>query len=837
MSYHKTKKGFVLLIIILSLFIIPKTIASEFPFKGTQNWICNKCGETSEDIIDICPKCGKSIEKNKVYISVDFKENLLFSKYGINILIDGIQINELRHGENYYQKVRLPDGNHEIKLVKEDDQSVYVSDNIEIYCDGLFQCQIETKTAGIELRNNNWIPIKYQWDVSYGQRIGNELLNYDFDMYKKRFYKKYTENPDSVKYAKSESFAGSFDRDADKLILKYANGNVENFDLIEHSTPILPTNLVPEPNIGVHKSYLNSDASETVEHETYSPPLIAKISLSDHKNRDLCYEPFVEMKQSGQYVIEWYGSEHVVGIHHIELKVTNFDEHDVNPINLENHYIKIDKVLVDDKSAILANSYTYKRSGTLYDEPYLRLEVPLYKEKNDEDTTVGFSWNGESTIGEKGILNSHAFSDLTSFKNLKIYFTYGRFHKETENAISSANDEQQAYEKPGIMIDTTEISLAIGKSMKIIPKIQDLPKGESAPKFEWNSSNNGVATVKNGQVTAVSKGTAVITCWTTLSNGELITCDCKVKTYVPVATISVNKKKIEVGIGESALQKTTIKPDDATDKSVSYSSSNTDVVAVQEDGSLVAKKAGNAVITVSANDGSGVKQNYSVHVSDVYVSKENETISVGDIISFGNYDQMPIEWVVLERKDNTLILISKDILAFKPFHDKPGGSYWPKSSIRKWLNSDFFTSAFKNDEQKAIKTVNHKSTIESDDGPRTLQSNDRVFLLDRSEAKRYFSLYDYLGNITSDYEYADVTVKFRDAAATYSANRSKSWHYLSYPWWLRTSVSWENFTSYINAGMRYFETHYQTCDNTDCGIRPAIIVDIKKARDYISLIH
>lgn len=58
----------------------------------------------------------------------------------------------------------------------------------------------------------------------------------------------------------------------------------------------------------------------------------------------------------------------------------------------------------------------------------------------------------------------------------------------------------------------------------------------------------------------------------------------------------------------------------------------------------------------------------------------------------------PILWRVLKYQDKKLLLLSDKCLDCQQYHDEPRAVYWEESFIRKWLNEDFFSVAFTNDE-------------------------------------------------------------------------------------------------------------------------------------------
>lgn len=128
------------------------------------------------------------------------------------------------------------------------------------------------------------------------------------------------------------------------------------------------------------------------------------------------------------------------------------------------------------------------------------------------------------------------------------------------------------------------------------------PSNATNKKVTWKSSNTKVATVdNNGKVTAVAKGTATITA--TTEDGKK-TDTCNVTVNVPVTGASLDKTSASVVVGKTCQLSVTVKPSDASNKNVIWSSSNTSVATVSSSGKVTAKAVGTATITVKTKDGS-----------------------------------------------------------------------------------------------------------------------------------------------------------------------------------------------------------------------------------------
>ena len=176
------------------------------------------------------------------------------------------------------------------------------------------------------------------------------------------------------------------------------------------------------------------------------------------------------------------------------------------------------------------------------------------------------------------------------------------------------------------VIDVTSItipqtlSLILGEEETLTPTL--MQEGAETT-LTWNSSNLSVAIVSfEGKVAAVGIGNATITC--TAHNGVTAQCEVTVNPVL-VSGISLNETEAELTVGEKLQMVETIAPDNATDKSVTWSSTNESVVVVNERGLVTAVGSGTCQIKAMANDGSGktasclitVEKNNKLTVTDM----------------------------------------------------------------------------------------------------------------------------------------------------------------------------------------------------------------------------
>lgn len=156
------------------------------------------------------------------------------------------------------------------------------------------------------------------------------------------------------------------------------------------------------------------------------------------------------------------------------------------------------------------------------------------------------------------------------------------------------------------------------------------PSDATYKAVSWKSSDPSVATVDaEGNVKAVKAGTADITV-TTADGGKTAACKVTVANAaenVKVSSITINGSSNMTVNGEQILT-ATVKPDDASNKTVTWSSSNTEMATVdQNTGKVTALKEGKVTITATAADGSGTKKEFEINISKAVVPVESVSVT------------------------------------------------------------------------------------------------------------------------------------------------------------------------------------------------------------------
>ena len=187
--------------------------------------------------------------------------------------------------------------------------------------------------------------------------------------------------------------------------------------------------------------------------------------------------------------------------------------------------------------------------------------------------------------------------------------------KTSNGKTASCKIKINKVEPTGITLNKTSLELAVSHKEKIIANIS--PDNATEKMITYTSSDNKIAKVnQNGEITAVSKGDAIITAKT--SNGK--TAECKVKSVViDLLGISFKDKELTIPKGETQELSLILNPTNATIFTLEYKSSNEAVASVDSNGKVTGKELGNAKITVTAN-GTKVAE-CDVTVKEVLVEK------------------------------------------------------------------------------------------------------------------------------------------------------------------------------------------------------------------------
>lgn len=182
-----------------------------------------------------------------------------------------------------------------------------------------------------------------------------------------------------------------------------------------------------------------------------------------------------------------------------------------------------------------------------------------------------------------------------------------------DEAVAKCKVMVIALKPQGLSLDVEKLDMTVGQTRQLEAVVT--PAGAEAEDLQWSSDNKSVAIVNDGLVTAVSEGKTVIT---VSCNGGKLIAECEVtvakqpEEKVMVSSITM-PSGLELTVGASSVLDVTVLPENATDKTVTFSV-NDDCVSVDQTGKVLAIKEGTAVVTATANDGSGVTAECNVTV-------------------------------------------------------------------------------------------------------------------------------------------------------------------------------------------------------------------------------
>ena len=201
---------------------------------------------------------------------------------------------------------------------------------------------------------------------------------------------------------------------------------------------------------------------------------------------------------------------------------------------------------------------------------------------------------------------------------------------------------------------------------------------------------------------------------------------------------------------------------------------------------------------------------------------------VGSIVEFGTYEQdndssngqKTIEWLVLAKEDDKMLVISDKALDCQQFDTSSDYVTWETCTLRTWLNDDFYNKAFDVDEQKLILTTNVSADknpeYDTDPGKTT---KDKVFLLSANEAVKLFDGDESRKCVPTDYalNMGSVTIDFADSFSKGGVPTCR--------WWLRTLGYYKDDATSVSYDGEIYCTGFDVSVN-NTSVRPAMWIDL-----------
>lgn len=184
-----------------------------------------------------------------------------------------------------------------------------------------------------------------------------------------------------------------------------------------------------------------------------------------------------------------------------------------------------------------------------------------------------------------------------------------------------------------IKLNKTYYRLGLNKTYTLKATVKT--NAATNPKIKWTSSNTRIATVdQKGKVTGRKIGTVTITAAATDGSGARAVSTIRV--VRAVSSITMNRTSVNTVVGRSVALKATVKPSNATFKTVNWTSSDEKVAIVDSSGRVTALSAGAVTIKASAKDNNGryatsyVVVSQRVPANSVTIINQNLTMVVGE---------------------------------------------------------------------------------------------------------------------------------------------------------------------------------------------------------------
>ena len=266
-------------------------------------------------------------------------------------------------------------------------------------------------------------------------------------------------------------------------------------------------------------------------------------------------------------------------------------------------------------------SINFKYSGTAYYKQWWVFQNGSVNFKYTGMAYANNNWwmfqNGSINFKYSGLGSNKSGQWL--FRNGRVAYGYTGSYKSGNTTYNVVRGQVKSKSSSvpvssiAITSNTSNVSVKVGSSISTSYSIT--PSNATNKGVTWRSSNSNVASVDgNGKVTGRSVGTATIS---VTSNDGGKTASYSVHVYNDVAvtgvTITSNKSNVIVRAGTTVGTSCSVAPSNATNKGVTWSSSNSGVATVDGNGTVKGVSAGTANITVKTNDG-GKTDSYTVYV-------------------------------------------------------------------------------------------------------------------------------------------------------------------------------------------------------------------------------
>lgn len=362
------------------------------------------------------------------------------------------------------------------------------------------------------------------------------------------------------------------------------------------------TNIIDEKDIEVEKLNYQINVGESIN-------LNAKVLPSNATYKYLEY-------RSGNNNIVTVNDGLVLGKTKGEttIYITTYNKKIVKEIKVQVSDIEVEKILLNNKEKIISINEEYIIEPSIYPINASSKKLIFTSENNDI-----------ATVNVNGIVKGKKVGSTT----ITIKSNNGR----TASFKIIVNNNEIPVED--ISLNKTKETIYVGTTISL--KSTLTPSLATNKMVTWTSSNNSVATVKDGVIKAIKEGETTIT--VTSNNGKKASCKITVTTNnIEVTSIKLNKQEVTIEKNDEIQLISTIKPSNATNKKITYTSSNNSVATVDSNGVIKGINEGTAIITVKTNNNKSssckvIVNAKKVEVTSVSLNKTNASIYIYGTLS------------------------------------------------------------------------------------------------------------------------------------------------------------------------------------------------------------
>lgn len=309
---------------------------------------------------------------------------------------------------------------------------------------------------------------------------------------------------------------------------------------------------------------VDSTKWNTITLNMYQPNEDYKVNIAGTPGKIKTIQVFFNPTSKSDPASSWYPNYFNIGQndYYIDNLVINF-----------NSAVPLDSVKLSDVNIVLGNSS--RQVPALF---------PLYTTE-----TKDYVWS----VGDENIATIDTVGMISTVNEGTTTYSV------VVGTKSAEADVNVIVHVTGVSLDAETANLVVGQTQQLVATVA--PEDATDKTLEWATSDANIATVEDGLITAVALGEADIIV-TTIDGSFRDTCKVTV-VPIDVTGVSLDVATADLEVDETLQLTATVTPNDATNKSVEWSSSADGVANVDNDGLVTAVAAGNATITVTTVDG------------------------------------------------------------------------------------------------------------------------------------------------------------------------------------------------------------------------------------------